>query len=92
MDSFLVGAIVIGLVALPFIGAKWSYIVSIVIAGLLASYGIVGLVTTAVSLPFTNSDLAFAISGVFFAAGCLVALVAWVIRRRVIKRSASNWS
>ena len=92
MDTLFVGAIVIGLVALPFIGAKWSYIASIVIAGLLAGYGIVGLVLTAVSLPMTNSDLAFAISRVIFAVGCTVGLVAWVMRRRALKRSAPKWS
>ena len=91
MDSFVVAAVSIGLLALPFVGARWSYVVSLVLAGLIGLYGISAVVFNVLDYK-TNSDLGIALGGVLIAIAAVVATLAWVFRRRAIRKASNPWS
>ena len=91
MDSLVVAAVSIGLLALPFVGARWSYVVSLVLAGLMGLYGICAVLFNVLDYK-TNSDLGIALGGVLLAIAAVVAMLAWVFRRRSIRKASNPWS
>jgi hypothetical protein len=91
VDSFVVAAVSIGLFALPIVGARWSYVVSLVLAGLIGLYGICAVVPHLLDYG-TNSDLGIALGGVLLVIAAVVATLAWVFRRRAIRKASNPWS
>lgn len=91
MDAVAVAVVLGAVLALPFIGARWSFVASLVIAGAVIVYGGASVVLNLVNYA-TNSDLGIAFGLVFIAVGTVIGALAWVLRRRAVRKRQKPWS
>lgn len=81
MDSTVLGLFVLGIFALPFIAQRWSLIVSYVIGGLIAGYGVASIVGSFVEQN-RLSGLAQIIGAIALLIGAGIVVLARVLYRR----------
>ena len=91
MDAVAVAVVLGAVLALPFIGARWSFVASLVIAGAVIVYGGASVVLNLLNYA-TNSDLGIAFGLVFIAVGTVIGALAWVLRRRAVGKRQKPWS
>lgn len=91
MDSFVMIAVLAALFVLPVLGARWSFISSLVIAGVLVAYGLAAIVFSVIDYK-TNSDLAIGIGAIVAGSGVAISVIAWIFRRRAIRKATQPWN
>ena len=86
MESFLVMAIVAGVVALPFFKQRWSLIASYIVGGGLAAYGVATIVPNLLD-PNHLSGLGYVLGSIFIVVGGgMVGLARYLYRAKQSNR------
>jgi drug/metabolite transporter superfamily protein YnfA len=81
VDSTVLGLLVLGVFALPFIAQRWSLIASYAIGGLIAAYGVVSIVLSFVEQNHL-SGLAQILGAAAFIVGASIVVFARILYRR----------
>jgi hypothetical protein len=81
VDLGVVAIVFIGLLTLPFLRKRWSRIVSLVFAGCVIAYGLVGIYLV-LSEGGLNSGLLLWLSVILIAIGGAYGALAWFLRPR----------